>query len=253
MPNPDDPLWQSLENFRIGEPDASLSFSSRLAEENGWPSSYADRVERQYKRFLYLAIQADHAVTPSDQVDQAWHLHLAYTQSYWDDLCGTILKKPLHHNPTEGGPEQKARFIDQYERTLESYRRIFGEEAPADIWPPAGRRFSERFRRVNLAKKWVVPRPSVPREWAFFLVVVCLVLAFVNHQLTASSDVQNVTDHSIGPLTYFLVGIAAMFLIMPKTTNRTAKRRRGDSPGCGSGCTADSGCGGGGGGCGGGD
>ncbi len=251
MQSPDDPLWEALQSFNVGAPDASLSFSARLAEENGWPSSYADRVVRQYKRFLYLAMRADHAVTPSDQVDQAWHLHLAYTQSYWDDLCGTILKKPLHHNPTEGGQEQRAHFKDQYERTLESYRKVFGEEPPADIWPPAERRFSEHYRRVNLTEKWVIPRPSIPRDWTLALFIGFLGFALLSQYASAYSNGLGMTEAAIHPLTYLCIAIAFLVLVMPKTTNRSTRRRRGDKPGCDAACAADSGCGGGG--CGGGD
>lgn len=162
MTEPDDDLWQALKDFRIGPANAALSFTARLAQENGWSIHYAERVVDEYKRFLFLAMRAGHAVTPSDQVDQAWHLHLAYTESYWDDLCGKVLKTRLHHGPTAGGAEQKARFIDQYDRTQDSYRIHFGASPPADIWPPTGRRFSEKFRRVNLTERWVLPvRPSV--------------------------------------------------------------------------------------------
>ncbi|MEK6230809.1 MAG: hypothetical protein N2A42_03075 [Luteolibacter sp.] len=33
----------------------------------------------EYKRFVALAMLAGHPVTPSEEVDQAWHLHLVYT------------------------------------------------------------------------------------------------------------------------------------------------------------------------------
>lgn len=59
----------------------------------------------EYKRLLHLAMRAVHAVTPSDQVDQAWHLQFTHTLSYWDDLCGKILNKRLRHAPIAGGAE----------------------------------------------------------------------------------------------------------------------------------------------------
>ena len=71
-----DPLWQRIEAFRLGDPAAPLTFTRRLARENGWTQAFARRVVAEYKRFCYLAARAGHPVTPSDQADQAWHLHL---------------------------------------------------------------------------------------------------------------------------------------------------------------------------------
>ena len=89
----------------------------------------------EYRRFLYLAATGDRPVTPSDHVDEAWHLHLTYTRHYWDELCGRILGKPLHHDPTEGGPAQQSQFKDQYAATLARYEVVFGEPPRPDIWP----------------------------------------------------------------------------------------------------------------------
>lgn len=51
---------------------------------------------------MYLAVRANHPVTPSDEVDQAWHLHLTYSRSYWDEFCGAVLEEVVHHDPTRG-------------------------------------------------------------------------------------------------------------------------------------------------------
>src|SRR5581483_11477810 len=78
-------LWARLQGFEIDEPAAALDFTGRLARENRWSRDFARRVVEEYKRFAFLAMAAGHPVSPSDQVDQAWHLHLIYTQSYWDE------------------------------------------------------------------------------------------------------------------------------------------------------------------------
>src|SRR5207249_4879337 len=92
----------------------------------------------------------------------AWHLHLLFTRSYWEGLCGRVLGRPLHHTPTTGGPEERANFALQYERTRESYGRIFGSPPPADIWPPASVRFGRtRFRRTDVQRHWVLPKPGL--------------------------------------------------------------------------------------------
>lgn len=137
---PEDPLWQRIAAHHIGPPDAALTFAQRLARENRWTHDYAERVIEEYRRFCYLAMTAGHEVTPSDQVDQAWHLHLTYSRDYWDVFCPQVLGKPLHHGPTAGGAAEGARYYDQYAQTLRSYEAVFGP-VPAEVWSPAAERF----------------------------------------------------------------------------------------------------------------
>ena len=91
-------LWAKLEALDL-DGGAALTVSKRLARDNGWTSAFAQRVVLEYKRFVYLAATCGHPVTPSDEVDQAWHLHLVYTRSYCDELCGQVLGFALHHGP----------------------------------------------------------------------------------------------------------------------------------------------------------
>lgn len=104
------PLWQALSIYRVGPEGAALDFEARLARENGWSAAYAARVMDEYRRFLFLTMTAGHMAVPSEAVDQAWHLHLAYSRDYWDRLCGQVLGTPLHHGPTEGGPDEGRRL-----------------------------------------------------------------------------------------------------------------------------------------------
>lgn len=156
-------LWNQILTFPIDDGSPDLPFESRLARENGWSLAFARRVVLEYKRFLYLAVASGQPVTPSEQVDQAWHLHLTYSRSYWERLCKDVLGQPLHHNPTQGGPDEGAKFRAQYEQTLEAYRAAFEQEPPADVWPAGGVRFGEDLRevRVNVARNWVVPKALV--------------------------------------------------------------------------------------------
>jgi hypothetical protein len=155
-------LWERIRRFEFDDPAAPFPFSTRLAGENGWPLIFARRVVAEYKRFVFLAMFAGHEVTPSDEVDQAWHLHLVYTHSYWDELC-QVLGRPLHHGPTKGGAAERVRFDEQYRHTLDSYQRWFGEEPPRDIWPPVEIRFAtkQRFVRVSTATNWIIAKRAV--------------------------------------------------------------------------------------------
>lgn len=160
-------LWRRLAAYEIGPPRASLSFEQRLARENGWSHAFTSRVIREYKRFCYLAVTAGEEVTPSDAVDQAWHLHLTYTRDYWERFCPEVLCTPLHHGPTAGGSDERNRFYHQYAKTLRAYEEAFAQAPPADIWPDARRRFliDPKARRVNpadvaiLSRNWRIMLP----------------------------------------------------------------------------------------------
>jgi hypothetical protein len=156
-------LWERIRQFALDDPTANFPFTTRLARENGWPLAYAQRVVTEYKRFVFLAMVAGHEVTPSDEVDQAWHLHLVYTHSYWDELCGQVLGRPLHHGPTKGGGGERMRFDEQYRRTLDSYQRWFNQNPPRDIWPPVALRFApkQRFIRVDAAANWIIAKRTL--------------------------------------------------------------------------------------------
>jgi hypothetical protein len=164
------PLWQALSAYEVGPVDADLSFTARLARENGWSPVHAARVFEEYRRFLYLAVTTPHPVTPSDAVDQAWHLHLTYTRDYWERLCPEVLGRPLHHGPTKGGKEEGERYFEQYALTLRSYEAAFGP-APADIWPDVRRRLviDPLARRVHPNEALILPWRAVWTALALIL------------------------------------------------------------------------------------
>lgn len=158
-------LRARLEAWSPDDAEAAFAFTARLARDNGWSEAFAARVVREYRRFIELYVTAGHPVTPSDEVDQAWHLHLLYTQDYWGSFCAEVTRVPIHHGPTRGGDAEQDKFVDWYARTLASYERIFGETPPADIWPPAHARFGRgrSFVRVSRADVWLVPKQRVRR------------------------------------------------------------------------------------------
>ena len=175
-----DSLLQSLEEFEIDRSGIALPFAKRLARENAWSVDYAERVVREYKRFVFLAMRAGHPVTPSEQVDQAWHLHLTYSRDYWQLFCPEVLGADLHHGPTAGGQAERSRYYEQYAQTLASYEAAFGEPPPPDIWPPAARRFGSDplSYRVNPADVVTFPKRLFwPVLAVMALVVMVAVLA----------------------------------------------------------------------------
>jgi len=235
-------LWTRLSEFSIDRGTVALPFHHRLARENGWSVAYAERVVEEYKRFLFLCAESGHMCTPSEEVDQAWHLHMVYTRSYWDGLCGSVLGRPLHHDPTEGGASESAKFYDWYGRTLDSYRRFFGEP-PADIWPAS----EARFRRD----------PNPPRR--FLLSAASLTAVLAAGGCVASASAANTASSMALAVAFIAIFICIIAVGLAIANANRSGRRGGDSgsgcgsSGCGSASDGDSGGGGCGGGCGGGD
>ncbi len=214
-------LLAALDAMRIEPAGAVLTFSQRLARENDWTIDFSDRVFAEYKRFLFLAITCEHAVTPSDEVDQAWHLHLTYSRHYWEILCGAILKHPLHHGPTEGGHQEDKRYFSQYSRTLEGYITAFGRNPPKDIWPAPDIRFGLQYRRIREGQYWMLPKKAV---YAGALLLT----------LAACTENKVVVGFSI------FFGIIAFVAIMAILENASTKKRKKDKNG--NGCSGASGC-----------
>ena len=245
-------LWEKISAFPIDEACAGLPFSARLARENGWSEEFTAQVLAEYRRFLYLCMTAGHPVTPSDEVDQAWHLHLCYTRSYWQDLCRDTLGFPLHHGPTKGGRAERTKYADWYRRTLSSYREAFGEDPPEAIWPPSAIRFADRdFRRIDASSHFIVRK-----RHAITLAVaagISIPLAGCATQIASTGGIP------VGAL--FIFAFVALIIVISIASNKGGKGgggcSGGGSCGGGSGCSSgDSGCSGGGGcggGCGGGD
>jgi len=127
------PLWEQIESFPLDNPDQPFPFSARLAQEQNWTIQFAQRVIREYRKFLLLTTMQ--FVVPAKAVDEVWHLHLIYTRSYWDELCKKVLRRKLHHSPGDGSSSGTNNLQHKYIETLQLYLRFFGHP-PADIWGP---------------------------------------------------------------------------------------------------------------------
>jgi len=141
--------------------------------------------------------------------------------------------------------------VDWYERTLESYRRLFGSKPPIDIWPASSDRFEGRWQRVDSSKVFLIPRRALRLP-----ALASLSLA----SLAGCGTLAQAGDTWL-PI-YIMIAvcvIALAWLIYAATTGRLGNNSKGNGSGCssaggcaGSGCSSgcSSGCGGGG--CGGG-
>jgi uncharacterized protein (TIGR04222 family) len=129
-------LWSAIEQFPLDDPDAAIPFSRKLAAKQNWSPHFTERVIEEYRKFLLLCCISPTGASPSQIVDEAWHLHLTYTQSYWIDLCKNTLQKDIHHHPSRGGDDEDHKHRDWYKETLLLYQSVFESPPPNDIWPP---------------------------------------------------------------------------------------------------------------------
>jgi hypothetical protein len=271
--------WNRLTSLDFDSADAAFPFSARLARDNAWSRAFAARAIEEYRKFCFLAAHARHPVTPSDEVDQVWHLHLTYSQHYWDALCRDTLERPLHHGPTEGGAAEEAKFHDWYENTLASYRRYFGEP-PHDLWPAADERLDARHDFVRIDRRDVVALDRAALKRGALAALGAGSLLVVAHAI-AQADGAGAARSGFGPFVVLLAIALVVALIAAAARGGRARkarprtRRRGEAAaavggaGCGSTANGSScdggaagsacdggagaaGCGGGGGGCGGG-
>jgi uncharacterized protein (TIGR04222 family) len=129
-------LWSSIQQFPLDDPHAEITFSRKLSAKQNWSPFFTERVVAEYRKFLLLCCISPNGASPSQAVDEAWHLHLTYTRSYWTDLCKNTLNKDIHHHPSRGGDEEDHKHRDWYAETLLLYEAVFGSPPPDDIWPP---------------------------------------------------------------------------------------------------------------------
>jgi hypothetical protein len=152
-------LFREICNYSLDAEKSPFPFSFKLSWEYRWSMHYTQRVIEEYKKFIFLAMVANHVVSPPTHVDRVWHLHLLYTHNYWIEFCGGVLGRSLHHRPSLGGASEGDAYLEQYALTLETYRHYFGEP-PLDIWHPP-RRKSEpiAYQWVNTQDCIVLPNP----------------------------------------------------------------------------------------------
>jgi hypothetical protein len=153
-------LWDRIARHDF-EPDQPLNFTHRLARDKGWTTEFARGAVMEYRRFCFLTFAVARVMTPSEEVDEVWHQHLTYTRDYWDVWCWAVLGAPLHHDPTEGGPDQDRHFRARYAATLAAYERFFGPP-PELYWPATHIRFGgrPRFRAIDMTQWVALPRPA---------------------------------------------------------------------------------------------
>ncbi len=152
-------LWQRICAHPFANPARPQDFVAKLMQGQGWTRNQALEAIEEYRRFCFLACVEGRAMTPSDQVDEVWHLHLTHTRDYWEVWCRDVLGMAIHHDPSQGGASELSLYRRHYAETLASYEQWFGA-SPQRWWPGTYERFRrpQRFRRVDTETVWLLPR-----------------------------------------------------------------------------------------------
>jgi hypothetical protein len=259
--------YRQIQQYSLDNSDAEFPFSKKLAKENNWTVEYTKRAIEEYKKFTFLAVVSGHPVSPSETVDRVWHLHLTYTQDYWEEFCLKILGKSLHHQPSYGGCQEQEKYSDWYIQTINSYQLLFGEIAPIDIWesPETRFRLEDKLVRVDREKNWIIPklkfiffRSFVKKYFGIFSVFAFFSIAYfalffdsLLHTAMADTITSNSHSYSSDPnlsLIVFLVIIMGLFCLIVgfcqyEKDRQNSNRRHssgGDSSSSSFGCTSSS-------------
>jgi hypothetical protein len=153
-------LWKKIEAFELDDLESPLTFSARLARDNRWTTTFALQAIQEYKKFMFLICTANHPLTPSPVVDEVWHLHLLYTQSYWKEFCQETLGREIHHGPTRGGKQEAEKFNNWYTVTINLYSEKFLRQPPLQIWPTVlEKALSSQVQKIDGSKYWIIKKP----------------------------------------------------------------------------------------------
>lgn len=156
-------------------PKLFLNFLTGLQEKMDGHRNLLQQLLTNTRNLFFLCCIAKSGVTPSDAVDQAWHLHLTFTKSYWNDFCRGTLNKEIHHNPTKGGQREANKFDGYYSATKQLYTSKFGCEPPVAIWPENETRFSDiDFQRINRKQYWLIKKPVIKFTGPLLIVLIVL-------------------------------------------------------------------------------
>lgn len=106
----------------------------------GWTLEYANAVEHEYRRFLFLMKTFPHEqAAPLVDVDTFWHYHILDTLKYAAD-CDAVFGHFLHHFPYIGlrGADDLVAHERLGVRMQELYESTFGEAYPLLLGSQAG-------------------------------------------------------------------------------------------------------------------
>ena len=96
---------------------------------------YAEAILREAKRMLLLRCIRKHPVTPSVEIDDAWHEMILFTRFY-QTFCDFLGGGFLHHDPDVETPVEKSSGEKLYDLTQRWYEEEFKIKPDQKYWTP---------------------------------------------------------------------------------------------------------------------
>ncbi len=112
----------------------------QLLRINGWSMTYARRIEKLYRMFLYLhRAYPEQVIVPTLAIDTLWHHHILDTHRYGRD-CWEIFGGFLHHFPYLGVRDEQdaTRTAQCREMTTDLFEKVFQIDVMAQSIPQPG-------------------------------------------------------------------------------------------------------------------
>ncbi len=135
----DDQIWNNFDSTSVRE---------RFKIKNTY-GRYADILDVETKRFLFLCANIDEELSPSFLVDEYWHAMILNTQLY-ESYCLKSFGKFIHHH--SGIPSSKKEVIKKFKKsyllTIFYYRKHFGEPN-LEIWPMPEKWLPENYLKPH--------------------------------------------------------------------------------------------------------
>lgn len=124
----DSPLWARIRGAHLPVSCDGQAFHERLGQIAGLVAAEAQKLEDEYRRFLYLAMLSEAPRRPPRLIRVAWAYH-AGLAGYTEDFCPWVLGRDLR-------PTRSARPQDQgYAQSWAAYRDEFLRPPPVEFWP----------------------------------------------------------------------------------------------------------------------
>jgi hypothetical protein len=207
-------LWQRIQGFEIDNPNDDVPFSSRLVRECGWSHEKARGAIGEYKKFIYLICVSASPLTPSEVVDQVWHLHRADTRSYGSQFCEGVVGRPIRRDPTEDGGARTYHVLDQYAETRSVYESEFECRPPTEFWPPVSERFAATSSRQEIVRTsgWIAPQPSGYGSILWCSAAAAFAVIASSEDVSAAVQPDTLSGSSLGPM-LVLAAVGLMLLL----------------------------------------
>ena len=103
--------------------EAIISCAKKLYN---WDNKYTYSVLYEYERFMYIR-SLDSYTSPPESIEKFWHIHILYTENYYN-YCIDNYGKFIHHNP-DTSLDQK-----RITNTIKLYIQIFPSVGYPEIW-----------------------------------------------------------------------------------------------------------------------